>query len=135
MDSFTIQEFKCKGQTAFTIEYKEGILDEDIEPDLGKRIYQMWIKNIREKMNWKVGEKIYIFTKSNCSQYFNVWCSKDKKDIGFANIIIDRNGFASNRYYNMYSLDDDKDDEIYGSFFVRSNSAYNDMVCDGDSLI
>ena len=111
--TFTIQEFKCsdKGQTAFNIEYEDDILDDDIRPELGQKINQMWIKTIREKMNWKEGEKLYIFTKQNCDNWFNVWCSKEKEDIDLTTIIIEPSGYAVNRQYNM-------SESVYNNFRV-----------------
>ena len=131
--TFTIQELDYTFETkarVFGIEYEDDILDKDIHPELGQRINLMWIKNIREKMNWKEGEKLYIFTKQNCDDYFRVFCSKEKEDVSFVSKIIDPKGYALTRYNNQYISDEDKDDEIYFSFLIRSASVYNDMRCD-----
>ena len=131
--SFTIQELDYTFETkarVFDIGYEDDILDDDVNPELGQKINLMWIKTIREKMNWKEGEKLYIFTKQNCDDYFRVFCSKEKEDVSFVSKIIDPKGYVLSRYYNQYISDEDKDDEIYTSFLIRSESVYNDMRCD-----
>ena len=99
--TFTIQEWETdnKNTREFLIEYKDDILDQDIFPDLGQRINLMWIKNIREKMNWKEGEKLYIYTKQKTDDNFWCLCSKEKEDVSFVSIIIDPKGFVLSRYY------------------------------------
>jgi hypothetical protein len=131
--SFTIQELDYTFETkarVFDIGYEDDILDDDVNPELGQKINLMWIKTIREKMNWKEGEKLYIFTKQNSDDNFRVFCSKEKEDVSFVSKIIDPKGYVLSRYYNQYIRDEDKDDEIYNSFLIRSESVYNDMRCD-----
>ena len=132
--TFTIQEYECDRRTPntrkFNIQFEDDILDKDIHPDLGQRINLMWIKNIREKMNWQEGEKLYIYTKQNSDDNFWCWCSKEKKEVGFVNMLIDPKGYVLNRHYNQYIRDEDKDEEIYNTFLIRSDSVYNDMRCD-----
>ena len=92
-----------------------------------KKKYLMWLETIKRISKWKEGENLYIITKQNGDGYFNCWWSKDKKDIGYYDIIIEKNGYASYRTFNYYSMDETED--IKHSFFIRVDSYYNDKIC------
>jgi hypothetical protein len=90
----------------------------------------MWIEKLKEMSDWKLGEKLYIFTKQNADGYFNCWCSKNKKDVALGSFIVERNGYVSVRYYNYYATDEDEEDNIKYHFMIRAESVYNDNHCD-----
>ena len=117
----------------------EEIMQEDIRPELGKRLNLMWVEKIKEKAKWKEGETLYV---NYDEKYGTVWCEYTKDNSirevynelhnktvqikPWKNLIIDSLGYASMAYYNNYT--DKENEDVKFQFFIRSDSVYNDMI-------
>ncbi len=110
-------------------EILDDLMNEEIRPTLGSKLNLMWIEKLKEKANWKENtEELYAYVKNNCDGAFYVWYSKNKKDIGFVDIIIEKNGYVSRNYFNLYNWD--TTDDIKHRNYIRTESVYNDCNCD-----
>ena len=107
----------------------DDLMNNEHHPKIGKKMNLMWIEKIKEMSNWKLGEKLYIFTKSNSDYNFNCWFSKKQDEFGYFDFIVGKNGYVSVRYFNNYVWDEDDKDEIKTSIMLRAESVYNDMTC------
>ena len=87
----------------------------------------MWINELKRVADWKQGEYIYAYTKTNGDGYYNVYFKKDKINFNWYNLIIEPKGFVCMECFNLYTTDRD-DDIKYGGMFVRVNSVYNDKL-------
>ena len=89
----------------------------------------MWIEELKRIADWKKGEYIYAFTKTNGDGYYNVFFRKDKpvETIKSYDIIIERSGYVCMSAFNQYSFDEDEDIK-WGRNFVRVESVYNDKI-------
>ena len=112
-------------------DYEDEKLDDLMEnetfPKIGEKLNLMWIEKLKEMSDWKLGEKLYIFAKSNCDGNFNCWFSKNKS---CSNFIVEKNGYVSVGYFNKYTMDEDDEDGIKFSFMYRAESVYNDKNFD-----
>ena len=107
----------------------DDLMNNEHHPKMGKRLNLMWIEKIKEMGDWKLGEKLYILTKSNSDGNFSCWFSKNKKEVGNVHFIVEKNGYVSVRYFNQYTLDEDDEDEIKTNVMFRPESVYNDENC------
>jgi len=121
------------GETSMTVswdednEILEDLIDMEVRPDLGVKLNLLWIEKIKEKLNWKIGDKkVYMFLKKNTDGYFVVWYSYNNQ---FSSCILETSGYVCRRHYNMYNTDESPDDDIKYSFFIRSDCLYNDLIC------
>ena len=93
----------------------------------------MWVEKLKECVNWKDGEKLYIGTKRNCDGWFNCWAYRSmeeykKEGKGFADMILEKNGYISMLCWNVgtYGFDFDKDDnDIKPYVYIRPWSVFN----------
>jgi len=73
----------------------DALMENEMRPKLGQKTNLMWIEKIKEMSDWKLGEKLYIFSKCNGDGYFHCWFSKNKKDIGCViDFIVEKNGYV-----------------------------------------
>ena len=80
----------------------DDLMNNEHHPKIGK-IINLWIEKIKEMSDWKLGEKLYIFTKSNSDYNFNCWFSKNNDEFGYFDFIVEKNGYVvSVRYFNNY---------------------------------
>lgn len=113
----------------FTWDYENEKIDkiasEEFRYALGdKKKNLMWVQKLKEVAEWKEGEYIYAFTKTNADGYYNVFYKKTKVRFSWYNIIIEPNGYVAMEAFNNYTMD--KDADISNKMFVRANSTYND---------
>ena len=105
----------------------DDLMGNEHRPKIGQNLNLMWIEKIKEMIDWKLGEKLYIETeidKTNGS--FNCLFSKHKFCVG-DDFIVEKNGYVSVRVLNRYTMDEDDEDGIKWSFMVRAESVYNDI--------
>ena len=108
----------------------DDLMNNEHHPKIGKRNNLMWIEDIKMMSDWKLGEKLYIFTKCNSDGNFSCWFSKIKEKVGcVVDFIVEKNGYVSVRYFNQYTLDEDDEDEIKTHVMWRAESVYNDKNC------
>lgn len=88
----------------------------------------LWIEELKRVSNWKEGEYIYAFTKSNCDGYFRAYYKKNKIEFGWYNVIIEPSGYVCMEAFNHYTTD--RDEDIKFNVFIRVESVYNDKICD-----
>ena len=88
----------------------------------------MWVEKLKEFANWKEGEYIYAFTKTNVDGNYWIHYKKDKTGFDWYNTIVDKKGFVAMKVNNMYCYGDD--DDIKFSNFYRPWSVYNNMIAD-----
>jgi len=94
-----------------------------------KRKNLMWVEELKRIADWKEGEYIYAFLKSNGGMYFTVHYKKDKKDnFHWYNLIVEPSGYVCMEAMNLYTLDSDEDIKC-GKNFIRVESVYNDKNC------
>ena len=108
----------------------DDLMGNEYHPKLGQKINLMWIEKIKEMSNWKLGDKLYIFTKCKSDGNFDCWFSKNKESVGWSNIIVEKTGYVCVRYFNHYTMDEDDEDGIKWNLWVRAESVYNDKNCD-----
>jgi hypothetical protein len=112
----------------------DGLMENEHHPKIGQKLNLMWIEKIKEISDWKFGEKLYIFTKTNTDGYLFCWFSKNKESVSYNDFIVEKNGYVSVRVFNNYTTDyttdEDDEDEIKESFMVRAESVYNDFNWD-----
>ncbi len=107
-------------------EILEDLMNSEVRPEFGAKLNLLWIDKIKEKLNWKIGDKkVYMFLKKNTDGYFVVWYSYEKQ---YSDCILETSGYVCRRYFNMYSLDESSDDGIKYSFMIRTESLYNDLM-------
>jgi hypothetical protein len=92
--------------------------------DLKKRNL-MWVEEVKKYANWKKGEYLYIFTKSNCDSCYRVWFNKKKIGCHY-DVIVEPSGYVAMQFFNQYTNDTDED--IKFSMFLRPDSIYNDAI-------
>ena len=108
----------------------DKLMTAEYKPSFNDKLNMMWVEKLKEKSEWIKGEKLYAFLKSNSDGYFNVWYSKNKEEIGFADLIIEPTGYVSRAYFNNYTMDQYKEDDIQYVFYMRTESIYNNFICD-----
>lgn len=117
----------------FTWDYEnekiDKIAEEEFRYALGdKKKNLMWVEKLKEVADWKEGEYIYAYTKTNADGYYNVFYKKDKVKFSWFNTIIEPSGYVCMEAFNHYTMD--TDDDINSNIFIRVNSVYNDKNCD-----
>lgn len=113
----------------FTWDYENEKLDKIASEEFSynhsdKKKNLMWIEKLKEVANWKEGEYIYAFTKTNADGYYNVFYKKDKVKFNWFNIIVEPSGYVCMEAFNHYTTD--KDDDIKFKMYIRVPSVYND---------
>jgi hypothetical protein len=113
----------------FTWDYENDKIDKIASKEFtnafgDKKKNLMWVEKFKEVANWKKGEYIYAFTKTNADGYYNVHYKKDKVKFSWFNMIVEPSGYVAMKTYNHYTLE--QDDDIKSSMFVRVESIYND---------
>ena len=106
----------------------DALMSNEYKPKFGNKLNMMWIKKLIEVSGWVIGDSLYCDMKCNCDGWFYVWYSKEKKHNCY-DLIIEPNGYVSRRYFNHYSMDEIKEDNIQFSMTIRTESVYNDWVC------
>ena len=107
----------------------DNLMTTELRPEFNDKLNMLWVNKLIEKSGWIKGEKLYAYLKSNADGYFNVWYSKIKEEIGLAHLIIEPTGYVSRAYFNNYTTDQYKEDNIQYVFFMRTESIYNDLIC------
>ncbi len=90
----------------------------------------MWVEKLKECVNWKEGEKLYIRTKSNGDGYFNSWAYRKGC---FADMILEKNGYISMCCHNTSTYGWDffgDDDDIQPYVYIRAVSVFNNINYD-----
>jgi hypothetical protein len=108
----------------------DKLMSAEHHPEFSDKLNMMWVNKLIEKSGWVKGEKLYAYLKSNADGYFNIWYSNIKEEIGLAHLIIEPTGFVSRLYFNNYATDQYKDDDIKYYFYIRTESTYNDLICE-----
>ena len=73
-----------------------------------KKLSMLWINSLKKKVNWVVGEELFINTKCNCDNYFYAFFQKEKDP--------DRNC--------PYDLEIDTQGYLYGNYGDRATESY-----------
>lgn len=90
----------------------------------------MWIEEVKKRANWKEGETLTLFTKTNCDSCYYVWWNLDKTEYpSIVSVMIEPTGYAVLRHYNCYTTDTTYNPSV---LMIRSESVYNDKVCDAE---
>jgi len=108
----------------------DNLMNTELHPEFNDKLNMMWVNKLIEKSGWVKGEKLYAFLKSNADGYFNIWYSKIKEEIELAHLIIEPTGYVSRGYFNNYTTDQYKEDDIQYLFYMRTESVYNNFICD-----
>lgn len=108
----------------------DKLMTAEHRPEFGDKLNMMWVEKLKEKSGWVKGEKLYAFLKSNSDGYFNVWYSKNKEEVSLVHLIIEPTGYVSRAYFNNYTMDQYKEDDVQYVFFMRTESIYNNFICD-----
>lgn len=87
----------------------------------------MWVEELKRIADWKQGEYIYAFTKSNADGYFSVHYKKNKVEFDWFDIIIEPSGFVCMSTTNNYTTHTDEDIK-FSKIFIRPDSVYNDKI-------
>jgi len=105
------------------------LMGNEEHPKIGQKLNLMWIEKLKQKSNWKLGEKLYIEISKDCcwDGNFSCWFSKNIESVPWSDFIVEKNGYVSVRVFNHYTMDEDDEDEIKWSFMVRAESVYNDI--------
>ena len=105
------------------------LMENDTEKKIGQKLNLMWIEKLKERSDWKLGEKLYIETDYMSNDNFNCWFSKNRESIPLFDFIVDKTGYVSVRVLNRYTWDEDDEDGIKGYVIFRAESVYNDINC------
>ena len=108
----------------------DNLMATELHPEFNDKLNMLWVNKLIEKSGWVKGEKLYAYLKSNADGYFNVWYSKIKEEIELAHLIIEPTGYVSRGYFNNYTTDQYKEDDIQYLFYMRTESVYNNLICD-----
>jgi len=108
----------------------DKLMNAEHRPSFNDKLNMMWVEKLKEKSGWIKGEKLFAYLKSNSDGYFNIWYSKNKEEVGLANLIIEPTGYVSRAYFNNYTTDQYKDDNIQYLFYMRTESIYNNFIHD-----
>lgn len=103
-------------------EFKVTLDDLQFKRDL------MWIRQLRVTANWRKGDYLYAYLKSNCDGACCIWFSKIKSELGYYDVIVEPSGYASMCVFNHYTQD--TDDDIASKMYIRIDSEYNDLICE-----
>jgi hypothetical protein len=121
----------CRRLTVFwdhTNREIDELMRKDEHPKIGEYLNMMWVQNLKAVSDWKSGEWLYAFLKSNADGYFDIWYSKKKGDVceGMPELVVEPSGYVSREYFNPYSNYENAENEIHSSMLIRPNSDYND---------
>ena len=108
----------------------DKLMSSEYQPSINDKLNMMWVEKLKEKSGWVKGEKLYAVLKSNSDGYFNVWYSNDKEEYVVNDLIIEPTGYVSRIYFNKYSFDQYKEDNIQHFFYMRTISIYNNFIQD-----
>ena len=127
-DDYDNEDLLC---AQFTWDYENEKIDkiasEEFRYELGdKKKSLMWVQKLKEIADWKEGEYIYAYTKTNADGFYNVFYRKDKVKFSWFNTIIEPSGYVCMQAFNHYTMATDED--IKNNVFIRVNSIYNDMI-------
>ena len=87
-----------------------------------------WIDEVKKKANWVKGDKLTLFTKTNCDGNYYVWWNLDKSEYpSIVTVMIEPSGYAVLQHYNHYTSDSTHNPS---SLMIRSESVYNDEQFD-----
>ena len=108
----------------------DKLMEKEHHPQFKDKLNMMWVEKLKEVSGWVAGETLYAFLKSNADGYFNIWYSKKKEEVGFITLIVEPSGYVCRSYYNLYHDYTNKEDDIRMRVMIRTESVYNDFVCD-----
>lgn len=106
--------------------------DIDFTPNTKNTTYNyMWIEKIKEVINWKEGEEIFIEIDDNSihegDDCFICRFSKSDEDIGLSDMIVDPDGYVNVRYYT--------ETKIQNGRIKKSNHYWDIPDCDYNDKI
>ena len=107
-----------------TWDYEEETIDKiminEVYTDPSIKANWLWLEEIKKMCDYKLGNEIWIFTKSNGDGYFDCFFNKkNTKKNCYYDLHIDKEGYCS---YNMISYNQ--------AYWVRCHSIYNDNISD-----
>jgi len=105
----------------------DDLMEKEVYPNIGDKLNMMWIEKVKEKCEWKEGEKIYISLKCNCDGCFWVYYSRNKEQIR-PDIIVEPSGYVSRKYWNYYTDYESEEDNITHKITIRPICEYNNKV-------
>ena len=107
----------------------QDLADQEYRYRVGdKRKNLMWVEELKKIADWKEGEYIYAFLKSNADGYFSVHYKKNKNEnFHWYNLIVEPSGYVCMESMNLYTLDSDEDIKASKNF-IRVESVYNDKI-------
>lgn len=121
----------------FEWDYENEKLDKIAENEFrlhwgDKKKNMLWIDDLKKNADWKAGEYIYAFTKTNCDGTYYVNWTKNKtlkcgSVFNWVNVIVEPSGYVCMKCFNNYSIA--QDDDIKYEHWVRVESLYNDKMC------
>lgn len=89
----------------FTWDYENEKIDKIASEEFryhlsDKKKNLMWIEKLKEVADWKEGEYIYAYTKTNADGYYNVFYKKDKVRFSWFNTIVEPSGYVAMETFN-----------------------------------
>jgi len=105
----------------------DKIMENDYSFNPPEKTNFMWIKIIKDKYNWKKGERLYIDMKCNCDGLFRVWGTK-KREHKTHQLYINSKGFVVHLKadFNKYNKTKDYKDVEYK--YKLADCMYNDLL-------
>ena len=108
----------------------DKLMEKEHHPQFKDKLNMMWVEKLKDVSGWVAGETLYAFLKSNADGYFNIWYSKEKEEVGYITLIVEPSGYVCRSYHNLYDDYTNKEDDIRMRVMIRTESVYNDFVCD-----
>jgi len=117
---------------------KEEFINKELNDLMSNEIYYnprgleekasfMWLEELKKYFNYKLGEKLYILTKSNADGYFNAWKVNEEE---WYDMYIDEEGYINVNHF-VYPFDYSLENGYSHSsvkIYVKPNSIYNDNI-------
>jgi hypothetical protein len=147
-DYFEVKDWKKnekdKGTDAFTLKQnydKIGDEDEGFE-ELHEKMFNeislnyenfnaerscMWVEEVKRRAKWVRGETLYGYSNEKHYTYSIQW-SRDKKNIGSYNWVLEADGYVSFSFRNGYTMDETESTKWKN--YIRPSCLYNDKNCD-----
>ena len=86
----------------------------------------MWVEEVKRRAKWVRGETLYGYSREKHYTY-QIWWSRDKKNIGYSTWILEADGYVSFSFHNRYNGNETEHTKLNN--YIRPNCFYNDKNC------